>query len=289
MSTENSENVLLRTVFNFAAMHDWIVKEQIPLISQRLTNAKRSKDDMRRPGLTRKEMQHLLEVSAKRLGGVDERVYHQRYILHIYIMFMAYTGMRPFEALRIRWCDVTDSDTRRDEHGNYVKVRTDGKGDRERWLIPLDGFEQAYDDLSTYIYYYRMKVGPSLFGPDYDGAIFVDDPTPLLVDHKLRPMKSMSRGLTALMKAADLYYDPKGKRRDAYCLRHYYATERILAGVSNVVLAENMGTSPQMIDRHYSHLNSEMAAEELTKPGLNNAHKAVVSLGDSAAHHLRKG
>jgi len=36
------------------------------------------------------------------------------------------------------------------------------------------------------------------------------------------------------------------------------------AGVSVYTLAENMGTSVAMIEKHYSHLRTEMAADELT-------------------------
>ena len=80
--------------------------------------------------------------------------------------------------------------------------------------------------------------------------------------------KSLNRGFASLLKEAKLHIDPEtGKQRDAYCLRHYYATERLIAGVSVYTLAENMGTSVQMIERHYGHLKPEMAAEELTKKG----------------------
>ena len=67
------------------------------------------------------------------------------------------------------------------------------------------------------------------------------------------------------MKEADLYLDDKGKKRDSYCLRRYYATERLLSGVSIYTLAENMGTSVQIIQSHYGHLRPEMAANELTQ------------------------
>jgi len=57
------------------------------------------------------------------------------------------------------------------------------------------------------------------------------------------------------------------KGRDAYCLRHYYATERLTSGVPIYTLAKNMATSVQMIERHYGHLAPEMAADVLTQQG----------------------
>ena len=69
-----------------------------------------------------------------------------------------------------------------------------------------------------------------------------------------------------MIEEAGLYIDPiTGKGRDAYCLRHYYATERLTSGVPIYTLAKNMGTSVQMIERHYGHLAPEMAADVLTQ------------------------
>jgi hypothetical protein len=57
--------------------------------------------------------------------------------------------------------------------------------------------------------------------------------------------------------------DLDGKDRSLYSLRHYYATQRILEGVSFGQLANQMGTSVLMIERHYSHLKPLMIAEQL--------------------------
>ena len=59
-------------------------------------------------------------------------------------------------------------------------------------------------------------------------------------------------------------------------MRHYYATERLLSGVSIYTLAENMGTSVGVIQQHYGHLRPEMAANELTK--LSQADMAKLKL-----------
>ncbi len=39
----------------------------------------------------------------------------------------------------------------------------------------------------------------------------------------------------------------------------------LLRGVSVYTLAENMGTSVAMIEKHYGHVRPELAADELTK------------------------
>src|SRR5262249_8427815 len=43
-------------------------------------------------------------------------------------------------------------------------------------------------------------------------------------------------------------------RRGPYALRHTFATEALAAGASTVDLAEMMGSSQEMIERHYGHL-----------------------------------
>ncbi len=80
-----------------------------------------------------------------------------------------------------------------------------------------------------------------------------------------KPIKSFKKGLRALLDAANLRRDDRGVERDAYSFRHYYATQRLLAGISVYTLAENMGTSVAMIEKHYGHLKPELAADELIK------------------------
>ena len=66
------------------------------------------------------------------------------------------------------------------------------------------------------------------------------------------------------LEEADLRLDRKGNRRTLYSLRHTYATRQITyRRVGWDLLAENMGTSVEMIQRHYSHLTVELGTAEL--------------------------
>ena len=260
LSTQNSEIVLLRAIFNHAAANDWIPQSQIPVLKVKIPHAKKGKDARRRPGLDGTEVKKLLAVSEKRLQETDDdRLHHQRAMLHAFIGMMAYGGMRPFECMKLKWKDI--SFTPHERGKQYSKVYVSGKS-KSRWLIPLDEFDLVVDRLVTYTMDLRREREP-----DFDGTLPCDD-RPVFCDIDGNPIKSFVRGFSALLKDAGLHIDPETKKtRDAYCLRHYYATERIIAGVSVYTLAENMGTSVQMIERHYSHLKPEMAAEELTKQG----------------------
>ncbi len=260
LSTVNSENVLLRAVFNYAARHDWITTSQIPVIETKVPHAQKSRDAHRRPGLDRDEVKRLIAASEKRLQEADndDRLYHQRAMLHTFVGLMAFAGMRPFEAMNLTWKDMVVSPEVKGPK-RFWKIYVSGKN-KSRWLVPLNEIEPFIDNLIAYT---RGLLNEK--DPERDDILKCDD-TPIFLDYNGTKLKSLAAGFKNLMKDAGLYIDPETKKpRDSYCLRHYYATERLLSGVGIYTLAENMGTSVQMIERHYGHLKPEMAAAELTK------------------------
>ena len=262
-STLNSEAVLLRSVFNFASLNDWISQSQIPDVGEKIPAAKRSRDSKRRPGLEPHEVKLLLEVAYRRMYEVKDnaRLWHQRLMLWAFVGVLANTGMRPFEAILVKWKDISLTTIHGDEP--CWRIRTMGKGgNRERFLIPLDDVGVYINELIEYQLEQKNKDLPADQRID---KIDFNDPSPIFCEYRGEQMGSFSRGFAALMKEAGLYVDDKGKMRDDYCLRHYYATERLLMGVSIYTLAENMGTSVGVIQQHYGHLRPEMAANELTK------------------------
>jgi integrase len=70
-----------------------------------------------------------------------------------------------------------------------------------------------------------------------------------------------------LLDAAGVTEDSHGDRRSIYSLRHTYATFRIQEGVNHYILAKNMGTSVEMLEKHYGHTTNVTSAAELTKGG----------------------
>ena len=57
--------------------------------------------------------------------------------------------------------------------------------------------------------------------------------------------------------------DSGGQHRTLYSLRHTYATFALASGIDIHTLARQMGTSVNMIERHYSKMTATMAAERL--------------------------
>ena len=69
---------------------------------------------------------------------------------------------------------------------------------------------------------------------------------------------SWKEPIAAAVEAAKL---PAGAT--AYTLRHSTITDLVMAGLPLLTIAQVSGTSVEMIERHYGHLNAKAAAEAL--------------------------
>jgi integrase len=66
-----------------------------------------------------------------------------------------------------------------------------------------------------------------------------------------------------LLEASKLLYSSTGSRRSTYCFRHTYATFRLMHGTDVYFLAKQMGTSVQMIEKHYGHITPSKNADAI--------------------------
>ncbi len=80
-----------------------------------------------------------------------------------------------------------------------------------------------------------------------------------------KPIGSFKKSFASLLKSAGVEKDSHGSRRTIYSLRHTYATFRLQEGVHQYILAQNMGTSTAMLEKHYGHTSNVVNAAELTK------------------------
>ncbi len=94
----------------------------------------------------------------------------------------------------------------------------------------------------------------------------------------------------ALLDDTGLRVDPvTDLRRTPYSLRHHYATSVLLeleGEVSMARLADQMGTSIEMIDRYYSKLNTLIEASALQGKVRSDAARELTRAVTAA--HLRK-
>lgn len=78
------------------------------------------------------------------------------------------------------------------------------------------------------------------------------------------PAKTLYSSLIEdLLTEANLRKGADGTMRTTYCFRHTYATFRLQEGVDVYFLAEQMGTSVQMIENHYGHVNTIKHADRV--------------------------
>ncbi|MBT8634025.1 hypothetical protein C2751_00055 [Polynucleobacter paneuropaeus] len=82
---------------------------------------------------------------------------------------------------------------------------------------------------------------------------------------KLLPPTDLVKLFRQYLEEHNLYIDPvTGKGRPPYCLRHTYATIKLLHdNISPSIIVKQMGTSLGMLEKHYDHINTIKAAHHL--------------------------
>ena len=82
---------------------------------------------------------------------------------------------------------------------------------------------------------------------------------------KLLPPTDLVKLFRQYLEEHNLYIDPvTGKGRPPYCLRHTYATIKLLHdNIPPSIIVKQMGTSLGMLEKHYDHINTIKAAHHL--------------------------
>lgn len=241
LSTLANEDALLRAVFDRAVRRSWITRDHVPEI------ATARPEKVRRFGFTDVEVRKVLALAEDRVKEASTKpIAYNRALLLDFVGLLAFTGMRPFEAMKLQLKHFEPTVTQGGKSTN--KIYVSGKK-KERWLIPRDEGHQFV---------------ARLIARRYTNHPDTDDDSYIFAAADGTQIKSFKKGLKALLEAAGVRQDIRGKERDAYSFRHYYATQRLQKGVSVYSLAENMGTSVPVIEDHYGHLKPEMVGDELT-------------------------
>ena len=157
-----------------------------------------------------------------------------RNIVYNFILIMTNTGMRPSEAKNLHWRDVA---TQTDNQGRkFVRLSVRGKG-KHRNLVATENVADYFERI--------RKLSKATELEDF---VFTNDAG--------KPAKTLYHSLIErLLTDSKLLHSSSGKRRSTYCFRHTYATFRLTEGVDVYILSKQMGTSVQMIESHYGHVN----------------------------------
>lgn len=248
-STQNNHNAALNAVFDYAIEKKEMTESQRPSLKN--TGAVgESRGIFSTDELI--ELQQFIQKWATQTDKPKSRM--MRELLGLYVAFVACTGVRPgTETKELKWkhIEFIQKPSMRVIH---ITLPQGKRGTRT--LIARNELWPLLDKLRQLQPEYKDLTLEELIAKKADAHIFrlADGTMPYNLIHTFADCLTaagMSKG------------DKDGKDRSLYSLRHYYATQRILEGVSFGQLANQMGTSVLMIERHYSHLKPLMIAEQL--------------------------
>jgi integrase len=165
--------------------------------------------------------------------GKTKATYRERFVAQQYFLILANTGLRIGEARNLRWSDLKS-------------VSIDGKKQLKGWVSGKTGvrefaFQPRADAYVKRLYDLRTEELGQHPGQD-----------DLVICHKDgKPIQSFKVSFKSLMDFANLPIVRNGIARSIYSLRHFYATKRLENEVSPFLLAKQMGTSVEMLEKFY--------------------------------------
>jgi integrase len=164
----------------------------------------------------------------------------------VLISLLAYAGLRPGEALALTWDCVGDR-ALIVEHGRADGSLKPTKTDRIRTVSLL---APVNEDLDAWRTLASAPADDHLLFPRPDGQVFRDTDY-----HNWR-----RRQFDPLTQAADV------AGATPYTLRHSFASLLVQAGWNALEISHEMGNSPEVVQRDYSHLFREFARGERLNP-----------------------
>ena len=227
-STMHQEIVTLRQILKTAERHGWI--DHIPnLAAPYRANSKIS----HRGWFSPEEYKQLYGATRECIKTAQRKYHRARYEqLHDFVLFMANTGLRPDEALRLEFRDV-------------AIVTDDATGERilEIEVRGKRGVGYCKSMPGAVMPFQRLK---KRSGGEPTERLFPYNP------HKLLNRVLVKEGLKT---------DRDGQARTAYSLRHTYICLRLMEGADIYQIAKNCRTSVEMIEKYYaSHLKNTLDA-----------------------------
>jgi integrase len=232
VDTINRELTSIRSVFKYSYQRGYI--SEMVTIQKLKTN-----------GVSRRSTFNLTEWKKITTGmrkwvkeGKSLGKYRDRFILQQYVLLMSNSGIRVGEMRDLKWEDVTSYSTR---DGDDVILKVKGKtGLREAVLNT--GSERSLQRLFD------------LRREELDGV----DPSPneyVFLSRKTgKPYTTFKTSFNSMLKYCGIKLEKDGLNRTIYSLRHFYGTQRLKGNISPYILAKQMGTSVEMIEKHYSHV-----------------------------------
>ena len=268
-SSISTHNSALNRIFDEAMEHGYMTKSQVPVLKNK------GVESARRPAFEFDEYRQLYRFMRTWVkAGRDGKSRHMRELLRDYVLILANTGMRHgTESYALKWKHISYFE----EKGKLKADEVTGKREsvtRKYLLMHVDGKTGprelvARNNVTAYLKRIHSRTD-DIKGIPFDELIKkgVNKEVFRLPDGS--KTQTLAQTFEILLKDAELLVDRKTEQnRTLYSLRHTYATMALVqAGMSIHTLAVQMGTSVQMIEKHYSHLTPRMRAYELSGYGV---------------------
>lgn len=273
-SALNSQNVVLRGILRLAAEQRYIKVSDFPV----LTTKGKGRSRQKRPPFSEQELQTIWRNFPDWVDSAigDDAKYRRQLLAH-YAHFLACTGIRPGEeALGIKWRHIT----RQKPSVNYDAMM----GDPAKRLTMSLMDQYLVDDDILKIVVTNGKIHNRKDQAQQRIVIARDDIKPTLskikaLTHRAnpddyvfptmmgnRPFTGFSPMFTKFLNEIGLLYTPDGRRRVLYSLRHTYTNMAIKKDkLPLIVIAQNMGTSIEMLEDYYTEIMVEHYADALSQ------------------------
>jgi integrase len=254
-SSMHKDIVTLRQVLKTATRHGWL--QALPDLSEPY---KTSGKIVHRAWFSPEEYKQLYQATRDRAEKPPKRRWKWSCEqMHDYVLFMANTGLRPDEAARLEFRDVTIVD---DEDSEETILEIEVRGKR--------GVGYCKSTAGAVIPFKRLK---ERLRPVVNGTS----------EHKLRTLKTSTEQrkseatdrlfpfshhqlFNRILSELKLKRDREGQLRTAYSLRHTYICLRLMEGADIYQIAKNCRTSVEMIENFYaSHIKTSLDAAAINK------------------------
>jgi len=248
-ATLGRERTSIRSLFNFAVKMGHISK--IPESDAPKNNGER------RPTFTEQEWKAVVRaMDGWLLDGKQKATSRDRFLAKHYFLVLVNTGLRIGELRKLEWGDLRPIE---DGDDKYVIAEVHGKtGTRE--VVCQKGTGRLFNeiiDLRCTELKKQNPDDPDLWNPSRTEPVFCHpDGTEI---------RTFKRSFHSLLTFANVPIMKNGTARTIYSLRHLYATQRLYEDVSPFHLAKQMGTSVEMLEKHYGQTVTAFAAAQITK------------------------
>ena len=193
--------------------------------------------------------------------------------MHDFVLFAVNTGLRPDEAWRLEFRDVTIVD---DEDLGKTILEIEVRGKRGvGYCKSMPGAVRPFERLRSRLRPARIygvntptetSVNSNVLGEQWR----TPEPTDLIFPKWQREL------FKTILDEQKLRFDREGRPRTAYSLRHTYICLRLMEGADIYQIAKNCRTSVEMIEKYYAaHIKTSLdaAAINVMRPKKNKKGK----------------